>query len=62
MPGFRGLPSGLRPMMVIVELPFRAIRVGLALTARIEPEGATGEALSHPTAASIASIGTRNKK
>ena len=52
VPGFKGLPSGLRPTTVIVDLPFRAICEGLALMVRIVPEGATGVALSQPATGS----------
>src|SRR5215218_595921 len=52
VPLLRGLPSGLRPITVIVDWPLRPIFKGLALIERIVPLGATGEALSQPTAGS----------
>src|SRR5215210_274098 len=49
VPVLSGLPSGLRPITVIVDSPLTPIFAGLALTERIVPLGATGEALSQPT-------------
>ena len=48
VPGFRGFPSGRRPMTVMVEVPLRETLLGLALTIRTVPSGATGVALSQP--------------
>src|SRR5258706_767723 len=51
VPGFNGWPSGLRPITVIVEVPFKAICVGLAEMARMQPPCATCVPLSQPTTA-----------
>src|ERR1700694_5189738 len=57
VPGFNGWPSGLRPITVIVEVPFKAIFVGLAEMTRMEPSGATGVALSQPATATTVTTG-----
>src|SRR5436305_14085248 len=59
VPGFRGLPSGRRPTTVMVEVPVREIWLGLALTTRAVPSGATGVALSQPTRVRAARMNSR---
>ncbi|MEM9784126.1 MAG: hypothetical protein AAF899_16835 [Pseudomonadota bacterium] len=54
VPGLSGLPSGRKPVTVIVELPLRPICVGLTLTCSTVPGGATGLELSQAISASSA--------